>query len=359
MAPTGTPRAVAARHYYYALLGPELERWLAREVALRYPSLRPGFARPGLSTFAAESAVEFSPWLARRSGATLGLVQSLEQGLDVLGSVAPGLVAVVGLERYGALSSGGPGAAFAAQLEEALRDRGLLAERGAVVHPRQLVLDVVAAGPERWLLGAHRVKQGEGPGGAPAPEVSVPEGAPSRAYGKLVEVIRAAAVELSPGQRVVELGASPGGGTYALLERGLSVLAVDAAPLDEGLAAQALARGVTLAHVPRAARTLTSDDLAPLGGAAEWLVSDMNLAPPVALAQAERALALLRPGLRGVILTLKLNDERALGAVEPVASRLGALLRAPTRLLHVPSHRRELAVVALTGTTQHRSRRSR
>jgi len=63
------------------------------------------------------------------------------------------------------------------------------------------------------------------------------EGPPSRAYLKLWEALVRLRHWPQPGERCVDLGASPGGWTYVLAKLGAQVVAVDKAPLDPKVAA--------------------------------------------------------------------------------------------------------------------------
>jgi 23S rRNA (cytidine2498-2'-O)-methyltransferase len=70
----------------------------------------------------------------------------------------------------------------------------------------------------------------------------MPQDAPSRSYLKLAEAFEVflskeeQKLYLQPGQTAVDLGAAPGGWTWQLVQRGLSVIAVDNGPL-KGVAA--------------------------------------------------------------------------------------------------------------------------
>ena len=69
----------------------------------------------------------------------------------------------------------------------------------------------------------------------------MPGGAPSRSTLKLAEAImefldeRERAASLAPGMTAVDLGASPGGWTWQLVKRGMSVVAVDNGAMDAAL----------------------------------------------------------------------------------------------------------------------------
>jgi 23S rRNA (cytidine2498-2'-O)-methyltransferase len=63
------------------------------------------------------------------------------------------------------------------------------------------------------------------------------EGPPSRAYLKLWEALTRAGRRPGPGETCLDLGAAPGGWTWALARLGAGVTAVDKAPLDPAVAA--------------------------------------------------------------------------------------------------------------------------
>jgi 23S rRNA (cytidine2498-2'-O)-methyltransferase len=79
----------------------------------------------------------------------------------------------------------------------------------------------------RWPMGIARLR--------------MPRAAPSRSALKLAEAIdefideKDRARRFTPGMTAVDLGASPGGWTWQLVQRGLMVTAVDNGPMDEAL----------------------------------------------------------------------------------------------------------------------------
>lgn len=97
--------------------------------------------------------------------------------------------------------------------------------------------------------------------------------APSRSYLKIEEALERSGLEVRPGQQVVDLGAAPGGWSYAFLRRGCNVIGVDRGPmkLPDDLAAGRHFRHVRedgLSYAP-------PPGLRPV----DWLVCDM-LVPP-------------------------------------------------------------------------------
>jgi 23S rRNA (cytidine2498-2'-O)-methyltransferase len=106
------------------------------------------------------------------------------------------------------------------------------------------------------------------------PRLSMPHDAPSRSTLKLAEAFVTFLADgerdtlLRPGMRAVDLGAAPGGWTWQLVQRGLSVVAVDNGPLRSSIAANPLVEHLRtdgLRYRPR--------------HAVDWMVCDMVLQP--------------------------------------------------------------------------------
>ena len=105
---------------------------------------------------------------------------------------------------------------------------------------------------------------------------------PSRAYLKLWELFTRLGTRPGPGQRCLDLGASPGGWTWVLASLGASVLAVDKAPLEPRIAAMP---GVE-------SRQESAFGLDPASiGPVDWLFSDIICYPDRLVALIERWLA--------------------------------------------------------------------
>jgi len=97
--------------------------------------------------------------------------------------------------------------------------------------------------------------------------------APSRSYLKIEEVFERMGEAPAPGQRVVDLGAAPGGWSYAFLKRGCRVLAVDNGPLKlKGLGAA----GGSLTHLRENGILFMPP---PAWRPLDWMVSDMLIPP--------------------------------------------------------------------------------
>ncbi len=150
-------------------------------------------------------------------------------------------------------------------------------------------------------------------------------GPPSRAYLKLWEALTRLGAWPAPGERCVDLGAAPGGWTWALAQLGARVLAVDKAPLDPAVAAMP---GVET-------RAESAWALEPETCA--WLFSDVVAYPARLLALVRRWIDSGRVGR--VVCTLKFQGGTDHDAVDAFAAVPGGAL------MHLFHNKHELTFV--------------
>lgn len=318
--------------FLYFVCNPGSERALKSEVARAELGWTSAYARPGFVTMKAQApvdaALEADFVFARAYGLSFGKVASTElQGrVEALAKEAAGPVVCRAIPRSEDL---GP---LAGELDVQLRS----ATPQNSAAPERTVIDLSVVSPVEWWIGARKVK---GPLRPVAPGIAAPEKAPSRAYLKLHEVLLWSGLEPKRGERAVEVGVSPGGAAYYLLERGLEVTGIDPATVDPALVKH---RGFH--HIMRSFSLLEPDELPR---SFEWLLVDINAAPPVAL-KAVDMLTKKAAGLRGLILTLKLKDAKAEDALPHALKDLEALGFRNPRAAQLSSHRKEVAVVATT-----------
>jgi len=217
------------------------------------------------------------------------------------------------------------------------RRAALIAERLPPVKARPLLFPEAAPtghlgawtllAPDRLLLS--RTKTSPFVNGA-VQFVEDREGPPSRAYFKLWEALTRAGRWPMPGESCLDLGASPGGWTWALAQLGAQVTAVDKAPLDPAVAALP---GVTMRQ--ESAFGLDPRQMAPV----DWLFSDVICYP-------QRLLALVRRWLeagraKNVCCTIKFQGETDHAAAAEFAAIPGAMV------FHGAHNKHELMVVRL------------
>jgi 23S rRNA (cytidine2498-2'-O)-methyltransferase len=107
-------------------------------------------------------------------------------------------------------------------------------------------------------------------------------GPPSRAYLKLWEALTLIGEQPGPGQRCLDLGASPGGWTFAAASLGADVVSVDKAPLDAAVSALA-----NVSFRKESAFAIDPQTIGPI----DWLLSDVICYPPRLARLVERWIA--------------------------------------------------------------------
>jgi len=298
-----------------------MERWLKDEVAKQRADLTPAYQRPGCVTFRSnerpfDARDVVHSVFARMWAASLGLAADPD--------AVPRLVQDFGARHLflAHRDLAPPGEVAPARLAEAERDvdtwRTALLERGTFTldAPAEgdLVVDVITAPGDPALVGVHFHAPDRHQDPAARPKLAPPKGTPSRAWAKLEEGLGWSRAPLARGDRVLEIGASPGGGTRALVDRGLVVTAVDPQPLDPSLEDQV--------EWIRHAIGDVGDSRLPKD--ARWIVCDANIPPTDALGAIARVLRVLK-GVEGLLWTLKITDEAALSKLDRTLHRVAEL----------------------------------
>ena len=160
--------------------------------------------------------------------------------------------------------------------------------------------------------------------------------APSRSYLKIEEVFERMGETPRPRQRVVDLGAAPGGWSYAFLKRGCRVLAVDHGPMK--LNAAGFGQG-QLIHLRENGITFRPPaDWTP----ADWMVSDMLIPPGQTLGMIrkwmEETLA------RRFVFNIKLPQQHPYPVLQPIEAYLRRIPGLRFQMRQLYHDRREVTV---------------
>ena len=148
-------------------------------------------------------------------------------------------------------------------------------------------------------------------------------GPPSRAYLKLWEALTLIGRQPQPGELCLDLGAAPGGWSWALAKMGVHVVSVDKAPL-----APAVARLPGIEHRRDSAFALDPREFERV----DWLFSDLVCYPPRLLALIERWLA--AGNCRNLLCTIKFQGPTD----HDTARRFAAIPGSQLRHLHHNKH---------------------
>lgn len=341
-------------NFVWLLHQPASAAWCKRELATRRPDLRFAFSRPGLTTFKVDDAHLDTPLLSsftRAHGRSLGRAADAAAVLELAKKLGEGSLRLHVFERDPdrPADERDPNVAASRAAKIELDLRALAGSRFAAAvaaNKGDLVLDVICAPAEHdddgLFVGWHRHDNARGPLPGGVPHVWVPAAAPSRAWAKIEESIRWSGLVPKSGETAVEIGSSPGGASFALLERGLTVHGVDPGVMAPQVMQYVGKKGNRFIHhaMPAAAVERKS-----LPRQFQWLASDVNLAPMIALKYVERFVALAHGGLKGAFITLKLNDDGVFAALPSLATRIDRLGAREVRYVQLPSHRSEIVAI--------------
>ncbi|MGN6135785.1 MAG: SAM-dependent methyltransferase [Aureliella sp.] len=203
--------------------------------------------------------------------------------------------------------------------------------------PGDRVLDIILSEPNQWFVGYHLVQalHQQWPGGVPT--IVPPPEMVSRAYLKMAEAILWSRLPIASGDAVVEIGSAPGGASQRLLDIGLAVTGIDAAEMDERIAAH-----------PRFEhwRSKAAAVKRKLYRKFKWLVCDANVAPNYTLDVIEDIVNYEGAQIEGMLLTFKLSGWDQLAHLPEQLKRIGGLGFSRVDARQLAHNRRELCVVA-------------
>jgi 23S rRNA C2498 (ribose-2'-O)-methylase RlmM len=299
--------------FFFTLTNPEVEPLLKKEMSIGYPNFKLSYSRPGFLTFKTEFATTFSPWMCRLSGICLGK-KKLEE--------------LVGLPK-----------AWLWKRVDSLEPPAVLVELSdkSLFKIGEKVTLVMMLGPEEYWLGEYILKKTHFQTPGEVSSIEKNDEAPSRAYYKIAEAFEAFDLPMESQEKVLELGSAPGGASLFLLEQDLQVFGVDPAEMDPRIL-----KKYNFRHIKKAFETLNENNFRE---DIDWIVSDVNLPPSVVIQEVDRFLTFLEP--RGVILTLKLHQDRYLRMLKPIVESYKQKGFTQVELKYLPSYRQEICLVAL------------
>ncbi|MEX2139611.1 MAG: SAM-dependent methyltransferase [Pirellulales bacterium] len=200
------------------------------------------------------------------------------------------------------------------------------------------VLDCILVEPHEWWFGFHRIRSipSRWPGGIfhlPEPPEMV-----SRAYIKMREALAWSRLPVKRGDTVAEIGSAPGGASQALLGRGLKVIGVDPAAMDERLLANPM-----FTHIQKRGHELRRREFRGV----RWLAADINLAPQYTLDTVEGIVTHPSVKVEGLLLTLKLLDWKLADEVPSYLERVRSWGYGHVAARQLSHNRQEICVAAL------------
>lgn len=306
---------IDTNHFFYFLCNPGSESFLKEEIRLIYPELRFAYSTEGFLTFKEIRPLgkTLRPVFCRHFGSFImrGTLEEVEArareiGLPTLFYSKDGEIYRSPKIKFGDLA-----------LE---------------------IIKVTANGKDQYYLGEFKssLLTSPWPGGFSA--AVLPAAAPSRAYLKVLDGIDYVGASVAAGDHALEIGSSPGGATYALLEKGLSVEGLDPALMNE----------ICLNH-PKFYHHHTSIQdfkVYELKNHVQWLFVDMNLPPEGTLREIEKVVEKVKPSLKGAFITLKMTKFELVSRVPMYLTFVKNMGLSVVMATQLPSHKQEFLIYA-------------
>lgn len=336
------------------------ERAVKAEIARNLPIARPAFARPGFLTFKLPEqhflppAFDLHLVFARATGFSLGGVSGAdpeELARKVWELFKGRIVQRVHVWERDRAAPGEHGfepgltplaAEVARRLVAACPQPEMLAPQAAdpTVPARRgdTVLDCILIEPDQWWVGFHQADAIESRWCGGMLPLEMPAHAVSRAWLKMEEALRWSQLPIPKGARCAELGASPGGATQALLERGLQVVGIDPAEMHPSVLAHP-----NFTHIRKRVQHVRRREFRKI----RWLVCDMNVAPQYTLDAVEAIVTHPLVNVRGMLLTIKLFEWHLAEEVPRYLQRVRSWGYNIVRARQLQHNRQEICVAAL------------
>lgn len=331
------------------------EAVLKREIAREFPEWKFSFSRPGFLTWKAPDTDHGQLWglplvFARHWGVSLGQSTEAELLTKLTGLIAEvgRPAAIQGFSRSPETEVPAPSQELLTSLRQALGVAG-----SGELKPEDLVMDVILMDEGKYWVGYHRHERGRlaRPGGYF--DLPLPEWAPSRAYLKVAEAAERWSIPFERGDRAIEIGSAPGGACAYLLERGLDVIGVDPGAMAESLFEARDGWG-KFTHVRKSVSGLGDEDFGP---EIQWLLVDVNASPDIVLPMIRPLKRYIEPSLKGVLVTIKLNDLELADHLPLYAKSLMSWRLEGVEIRQLSQNRQEVAAFGLMPSHERSSRR--
>ena len=199
------------------------------------------------------------------------------------------------------------------------------------------ILEIIIDEPNRWWIATKRAQQSYDfwPGGIP--EFPIPELVLSRAYMKIAEAFAWGNLQIRPGEKIVEIGSSPGGACQWLLDQGANVTGIDPAEMDPRIL-----KHPNFTHWQSRSLQLKRKLFRPF----RILVCDANVAPKYTLDTVEGIVMYPTTNLRALVLTIKLPEWQTSNSIPEFLERVRSWGYADVAARQLGHNRREVCVIA-------------
>lgn len=202
-----------------------------------------------------------------------------------------------------------------------------------------LVGDIILIDENEIWLGSHIHSNHHRPFPGGRPDIKLPEKAPSRAYLKLEEAILLNDIKFGTNDVAIEVGSAPGGASFALLERGLTVVGIDSAEMDK-----IILKNKNFQHIQKSIVDVQPNELPKI---VHWILIDINQKPEIALKALEWLIPKFKKSLKGLILTFKFSDWKSTENVQKIEKNIKSYGFKKIISKHLINNKKEINITAL------------
>ena len=309
-----------AHTFFYFLCNPGSELFLKEEIRLIYPELRFAYSTEGFLTFKEIRPLgkTLRPVFCRHFGRFI-----MRGTLEEVRAKASELKGPVLFYSKDGEVFESPKIPFGEYAREIIKVTTLNKDRKSV---------------DQYYLGEFKSSLLTAPWPGGFSPNTLPESAPSRAYLKVLDAIDYVGAKLESGDHALEIGSAPGGATYALLEKGLSVEGIDPGLMNE----------VCLDHPKFIHHHVAIQDFKPyeLKNHVQWLFVDMNLPPEGTSREIEKVVEKIRPTLKGAFITLKMTKFELVSRVPMYLTFVHNMGLKVVMATQLPSNKQEFLIYA-------------
>ncbi len=143
------------------------------------------------------------------------------------------------------------------------------------------------------------------------------------------------------GDTIAEIGSAPGGASQAFLEKGLKVVGIDPAVMDERVAAHP-----KFTHIRKRGHEVRRREFRGV----RWLTADINVAPQYTLDAVEAIVTYRDLKIEGLLLTLKLLEWKLADEVPTYLERVRSWGYRHVAARQLSHNRQEICVKAIRPT---------
>lgn len=318
-------------HFVFFVTVEGNEPLLKEEVRLKYPSLKPSFQAKGLMTFKSEKP------LSLEEVAKIDLTFYLRKGLFITKFKSIEEIDLTSIEEEFSLNIKNTCIHSFSLHPDFHEPTEIGAYKINEICKSKYLLNLMVLNKGEVWVGLTLMEREINPFVAGNPQIALPSEAPSRAYLKIAEAQSILDINFSKEDNITEYGSAPGGTTYYLLKKGMTVIGVDPALMSETCLSFK-----NFLHLKESLQNLSYEMLPKINF--KWITVDLNLNPRQGIKEVLRLAKRDVKYLRGIFFTVKLVKTAQIANIEDFKDEFRKFGAVKVLSLQIPSHKQEYLI---------------